>query len=246
MTKAKTTQNTRITLVVTLARDYQYEYINPHRYYPETKYIYTFEDENGNVYVWKTGCFIGYDIIDDNGYCEFVHVNRGDKIEITATVKELSEYKGKPQIILNRVKVNSIIERALTYEEKMEIKRKEQLASLKDGDMLWEKMPYKQYKEHYSDCETLAGSFDKDDHTGATITVIIREGRLKGSGVRGKCFRTYKVTHKNGKWSTYRAVSEENALKQARKAFPNETFTLDSVETYVCDNIINNMLKFAL
>ena len=214
-------QGKRLMLAVTLTREYKYEYESRYSFYPETKFIYTFQDDDGNVYVWKTGCFIGYDITDEKGYCVYVPVYRGDKIEIAATVKEFSEYKGEPQVVLTRVKVKRIIERALTQEEKEEIKHEEQIASLNDGDEIY-KMPYRQYKGHYADCETVVGSYDEE--TG-TIEVIVREGRMKPSGVRGKRFHSYKVTHANGHYSTYRAVSGENALKQARKEFPNETFT---------------------
>ena len=75
-------------------------------------------------------------------------------------------------------------------------------------------MHYSQYKNHYADCETVKGSYDK---LCKTIQVIIPEGRMKKSGVRGKRFRGYQIglTKQNGEhgYCTYRAVSKENAMK---------------------------------
>lgn len=78
-----------------------------------------------------------------------------------------------------------------------------------------ERMHYGRYKEHYADCETVQGSYDKATRT---IDVMIPDGRKKPSGVRGKRFRGYQIglIDQNGKkgYCTYRAVSEENAMKQ--------------------------------
>lgn len=222
------TKGTRVTLDIVLAKEYEYTNYT-FSYCGTPKYIYTFKNAEGNTFVWKTGVVIGYDEKSENGTVEFIPVYRGDRIQVVASVKELSEYKGEPQVVLTRVKVKKVLERALTKSEKEQIKREKQLASLKDGDRLWEKMPYRQYKEHYADCETLAGSYEVDQHRGAIITVILRKGRLKHSGTRGKRFHRYKVTHEDDKYSTYRAISYENALKQAKKAFPNENFTLKQV-----------------
>ena len=120
-----------------------------------------------------------------------------------------------------------IIERSLTKEELDEIKAQEQMDSIREGDFIW-RMPYKQYKEHYADCETIAGSFhDGCDSRGyrikeATIEVIIRAGRMKASGVRGEHFHSYKMKNKEGEIVFYRAVCEENAMKRVNKEFPNE------------------------
>jgi hypothetical protein len=87
-------------------------------------------------------------------------------------------------------------------------------------------MPYRQYKEHYSDCETVIDSYE-DRNGNKVIKVIIREGRLKNSGVRGKHFSGYEVEFKdeNGKKArcTFRAVCEDNVMKQWKKLFPNCT-----------------------
>ena len=76
-------------------------------------------------------------------------------------------------------------------------------------------MYYGQYKKHYADCETVPGSYDKQTKS---IEVIIPDGRMKASGVRGKRFHGYQIglTDKNGKhyYCTYKAISEENAMKR--------------------------------
>jgi hypothetical protein len=51
-------------------------------------WIYTFRDEAGNVYVWKTGQEYAWE--------------RGDRVAGKATVKEHSEYKGIKQTVLTR------------------------------------------------------------------------------------------------------------------------------------------------
>jgi hypothetical protein len=76
-------------------------------------------------------------------------------------------------------------------------------------------MHYSQYKKHYSDCATVPGSYDK---ASKNILVIVPDGRMKPSGVRGQTFKSYQIglTDKNGKhgYCTYKAVCEENAMKK--------------------------------
>lgn len=54
------------------------------------------------------------------------------------------------------------------------------------------KMLYSGYKKSYSDCEIVPGTYDKATKT---IDVIIPDGRMKKSGVRGK---TYKYMYFDG------------------------------------------------
>lgn len=80
-------------------------------------------------------------------------------------------------------------------------------------------MPYARYKRHYADCKTVPGSYDKDY---CTITVLIPAGRLKPSGTRGQHYRGYEMwcedCYTGNKYRmVYRAVSEENAIKQHQK-----------------------------
>lgn len=85
--------------------------------------------------------------------------------------------------------------------------------------MTTETMKYNRYKKHYSDCDTVRGSYDKETKT---IAVIIPEGRMKKSGVRGQHFHGYElycIDNKNNRkvYITYSAVSLENAQKQHKK-----------------------------
>lgn len=90
-------------------------------------------------------------------------------------------------------------------------------ADLPDGER--HRMRYSQYKRHYSDCSTVPGTYNK---ASKTIEVIVPEGRMKASGVRGQSFRGYELwmLDQAGKahFCLYRAVSEENAMKQHMKA----------------------------
>lgn len=197
----------------------------------ETVHIYKISAEDGTVYVWKTTSAMAMEIPysgqvgchcfeDRKGNpIDYTHPNKGDTVTITASIKGESEYKGEKQTEIQRVKVTDI-----TRKEKPEVKKQD--LTLADGDQILE-MPYKQYKEHYSDCETVKGSFFRDEHTGdSLIKVIVRNGRMKASGVRGQKFMNYIFNGtENGKTFTFCAwaVSEANARKQMTKEFPNVT-----------------------
>lgn len=177
--------------------------------------VFTFEDVNiKKLYVWKTS---------GSGF----NANYNSILRIKGTIKCETEYKGIKQIEIQRVKLLEVVERAKTKQElaeekekEQEEKEKEQLASLKDGDTILT-MTYKNFKEHYSDCETLANSFFRNSKKQASIKVIVRNGRLKNSGVRNKHFYGYRLLNKKTKTtSCFRAVCAENAYKQAVKAFP--------------------------
>lgn len=65
-----------------------------------TQYLHTFEDESGNVLVWKTTSPIAREVGD-----HYLDVNSGDMVTIKGTVKEHSEYKGVKQTVLTRCKI---------------------------------------------------------------------------------------------------------------------------------------------
>jgi len=178
----------RAEMKVKLVGDYQYDRQKYAGYGYETVNIYKMADDNGNIYVWKTTSWLAYN--DEP-------INRGSVIVIVATIKGESEYKGEKQTEINRVKVKEVIEMGKSIEQiqaerekAREAKRAEQLASIKGEDFIWT-MPYKQYKERYADCETVIDSFVRPRFGVSHIDVIIREGRLKASGVRGKHFHSY-------------------------------------------------------
>ena len=225
----------RINLELTMKRIYSYT-APSYGYGYETRYIYTMEDNSGKQYVWKTTSAMGilaennrkdgYEYNEKTGkYYDFLNINNGDIVKLSATIKEESEYNGVPQTVLTRVKVlERVYDASEEIARKRESKKADQIASLTGEDFIWN-MPYRQYKEHYSDCETVIDSFD--DHEGrypATISVIIREGRLKASGVRGQHYSGYEFffIDENGEKSRvcYRAISEETAMKHLYRDFP--------------------------
>lgn len=79
-------------------------------------------------------------------------------------------------------------------------------------------MTYANYKKHYADCKTVKGSYDERRKM---IKVVIPEGRMKNSGVRGERFHSYELylIDEKGKegYCLYRAVCFENAVKQHLK-----------------------------
>ena len=198
----------------------------------ETVTIYKITAEDGTVYVWKTTGSLGRQIevpyetrgaylydSDKHVAYEWESPNKGDALTFTASVKGTSEYKGEQQTELQRVKVVDIIRKPVEPEKPVH-----EIAPLAEGDRIIE-MPYKQFKDHYADCETVPGSFRRDDYNGNSyIEVVVRAGRMKASGVRGKHFHGFEIEFtNNGKYGfcSYRAVSTENAIKQAQKDFPN-------------------------
>ena len=206
----------------------RYSFYTNYSYRGEETFVYKFESEDGKIYVWKSGNVLVLDGVDIGGEMDsskaFPQI--GAIIRIKASVKGENNYRGEDQILLTRVKVVEIIEQALSKEEKTEIKKNAQIESLNDGDFVYE-MPYRQYKNHYSDCETLAGSYD---NSARTIGVIIREGRLKNSGVRFQRFNTYRFRSEDGKRIQCRyAVSEENARRRVEKELPEYNWVFDGI-----------------
>ena len=219
----------RITAIVTLVGEYSFaNRFNP--YLGKTT-IYKMQDADGKVYVWKTSGCLQYNPADESQYRCII---KNDVIEITASIKGESEYNGEPQTELSRVKVNRVVKEHITKAFREQQLKEKQMESLGEGDRLWE-MPYRQYKMHYADCETLAGSYreiERGRDAGSYITIILREGRLKASGVRGEHYSGYCCENEKGEKVTYRAVSEENAVKRANKEFPGHTWEVVKIYRY--------------
>ena len=53
------------------------------------------------------------------------------------------------------------------------------------------RMKYSQYKKHYADCKTVPGTYDTIEKS---IIVLIPEGRMKKSGVRGQRDNYYRFS----------------------------------------------------
>lgn len=215
----------RIDKQVTLTGDYSFTRRAFSGFSDETVHIYKMTDAEGKVYVWKTTGFLKHETIKDDEV-ETYFPCKGDVLAIRATVKGETEYKGEQQTEINRVKVVEVISK---YQEAVvEAKAEKQKQSIEAGDRIVE-MFYRNYKKHYADCETVEGSYD--DEFG-TIKVIIRAGRMKPSGTRGEHFKGYELENEEGKRTTYRAVSEENALKRAHKEHPNHTWECVHIYDY--------------
>lgn len=220
----------RITITATYKKRFEYTDYK-FSYYGTTHFTHIFEDLKGNTIVWKSTNMVET-IVDD----AYAFIPEGSTVELIGTVKEHDTFKDQEQTVVTRCKFK-LIERAKTKLEIQEEKAKAQMDSIGEHDLIWE-MPYRQYKEHYSDCETVIGSFDNHEdshgncHGVPTIKVIIREGRLKKSGTRGEHFYGFAFASsadcENG--LVYRAVCEENAWKRFLKDHPD-------CENWVCVRI---------
>lgn len=207
----------RVEIKVKLVGEYQYDRKKYASYGYETVSIYKMVDDDDIIYVWKTTSWLAYN--DEP-------INRGSVLVIAASVKGQSEYNGEMQTELTRIKVKEVIEMGKSIEQiqaereqARKAKRDEQMASLKGEDFVWT-MPYKQYKERYSDCETVIDSFVRPRFGVSYIDVIIREGRLKASGVRGKHFHSYRLAweEEDGRHTgAFVAVDFEHAEAQFKK-----------------------------
>lgn len=222
----------RIETQVTLIGDYSYTRRAFGGYRDETVSIYKMADEAGKVYVWKTTGHLMKETILGKPEDEYREVDtyfpkRGDVFVIRATVKGETEYKGEPQTEINRVVVKEIVSKFVAVKAEKQ-KRQKQSLDLEAGDKIVE-MFYRTYKQHYADCEVVEGSYDDEFRT---VKVIVRAGRMKPSGVRGEHFRGYELENEQGKRTTYRAVSEENALKRAHKEHPEHTWECVHIYDY--------------
>ena len=225
----------------------------------ETVTIYKITGEDGKVYVWKTAtASLGMEVeapyetnlnvyyYDDRKHVAIIWegADKGDKFVFTASVKGESFYKGEQQTEIQRVKVVEFIYRPVKRaEDEKAAKKRAQLDSIGENDLVWT-MPYRQYKAHYADCETIIDSYTEYEndyghhyeYSPATIKVIIRDGRLKNSGVRGKHFSNYWIEFTlNGDYTRcecFRAVCVENAIEQAKKLHPDGTyFHFEGIDT---------------
>lgn len=98
-------------MTLTLIRESRYERTCYNGWGTEMVSIYTMTDDEGNCFVWKTTSVLGIDV-DNGSYIDFEPAEMGDRIEMKATVKEHSEYRGVKQTVIVRPKVKSITKRA--------------------------------------------------------------------------------------------------------------------------------------
>lgn len=86
--------------------------------------------------------------------------------------------------------------------------------------MTEKRMTYRQFKTSYADCETVPGSYNKSSKT---IIVLIPEGRMKKSGVRGQSFRYIwfnGIRKTDG--STARICIKATCIENAIKRLPDD------------------------
>ena len=148
------------------------------KYYGDSgiRHIYKFLDHEDNIFTWFTSKVIGIDFIDDKGNEGWKFINEGDIISISAVIKEIGTYKGEDQVILTRCKILAIVKEAMFTEEKITLlKRTIQLAKYDKNSIYYEikTVPYKEYKNNYSNCETVIDSFVRTDH-GCFIDIIVQ------------------------------------------------------------------------
>lgn len=159
---------------LTLKNVYQYEapaYDCTNRF--ETHYIYIFEDENRNEYKWSTTKFLRKKN-RETGIFEDEFIGFFAKVLLKGTVKEISQYKGRPQIVLTRCSVRNIFEEGMSYEEYDEYLKREQMKNIEENGYEIKTVSYREYKEKYENYETVRDSFERNEH-GCFIDIIIKE-----------------------------------------------------------------------
>ena len=158
----------KITVDVTIKRicgySTRYGYVN----------VYVCHDDFDNIFVWKTSKTLC--VYDD--YNEVYYIKVRDKVRLTGVLKEHNTYKDEEQNVLTRCEY-ALIEKGPSKEEIDAIKAEEQKASVIASLDEIREVSYREYKEKYSDCETLCGSFHRNDYGRAFITVIIRDVNLR-------------------------------------------------------------------
>lgn len=91
----------KVTITVTLENIGWYETRSFSGYGTTTTWVYTFADDNGNKYVWKTATGRLERVV--NGEC--VQIDKGERVTIKATVKAHGEYREEKQTELQRVRL---------------------------------------------------------------------------------------------------------------------------------------------
>lgn len=91
-------------LVLTLVYENDYLQDSYRGYGLDRVNVYTFADDNGNCFVWKTTSFLRKEVKDEDP--QFPSI--GDRITMKATIKGHSEYRGVKQTVIIRPKVEKI------------------------------------------------------------------------------------------------------------------------------------------
>lgn len=131
-------------------------------------HMYIFEDETGQEFIWKTAN--SRFVLEDKDRADFCGYN--GLVLIKGTIKDITEYQGREQVVLTRCAVGSIIETGMTYAEYEQYKKEQQVKSVTNADKILT-VTYAEYKEKYSDYETIINSFRRTPE-GCFIDIIIR------------------------------------------------------------------------
>lgn len=94
----------RVDLELTLLRDYECEGYSYSYYDDGVFHIYTFADDEGNCFVWKTKNLVCAK--DDYNWENPAEV--GSKVTMRATIKEHSEYRGIKQNVITRPQIKEV------------------------------------------------------------------------------------------------------------------------------------------
>lgn len=161
----------KVRIEVVLIDSIMYQGRSYHYYDDGIRYIHKFLDDEGNIYIYRCDRGLGIEFVDKNGYEGIELVEVGDKVFIGGSVKEISEYKGEEQTVLSRVKIYDIVEKqSMSEEDIVNYKKNVQLSKYDDVEI--KTVRYKEYKEQYSDKETVVGSFVRNDN-GCFIDIIM-------------------------------------------------------------------------
>ena len=162
------TKMQKVELKVKMNGIYSFEIPSYRGYGYDTKYIYNMSSEDGKVYVWKTTCemWLPYG-------SERMLAQEEDVIRIVGFLKGEQEYKGVKQTLLCDVKCKEVFEYGRSWEERKAQKRQKQIESMGLGDRIVE-VTYREYKQKFSDCETLENSFER--RNGVAYISIIKKG----------------------------------------------------------------------
>lgn len=150
--------------------------VEPRYYYDDgIRRIYKFIDENNDIFIWRTSSVLYIEEYDhEKDICFDYIIDPGDKISLSGNIKDISEYRGEEQVVLERVKVYRVLEkRSMTSDEIYEFHKNQQLSKIK-GNYEIKTITYGEYKNEYDGYETVKGSFIRSDN-GCFIDVIIPE-----------------------------------------------------------------------
>lgn len=150
-------------------------------------------------------CFV-HEFVDENGNVfvwystASIEAREGDTVKVRGTIKKHAEYTPKENVIYDEGNTRC-------YEDSKIVVKQTILTRCK------------------ADCKTVAGSYNENTHE---IDVIIPEGRMKKSGVRGEHYAGYEMEwtdSTDGKTykTCYRAVDAEHAEKHLLRDYKTAT-----------------------